>query len=250
MSKHLLLNDTSAYHRGCAKVIETFTFDDSIPTNTPFSEDYNYSQYSTVTLNGEGTMHHDRPNAIKFLDALRRFQQAGCETYITNSVWDSMSNKWDDVLINCKSIKVRDVLSQRQLLSKHHISAEVAPDRSIIPDVPLENYTPIKVYQGQWFFEEPSTNFPKLNIFKQSWNEIVNRLRHCELLITGRHHEAYAAIKAKCNFIVLSGNTHKNEGIYLNAGIEPINNLKYIEDVLNGKYDKQFKTLHEYYDKF
>ena len=28
------------------------------------------------------------------------------------------------------------------------------------------------------------------------------------------------------------------------------NERKYIEDVLNGKYDKQFKTLHEYYGKF
>jgi hypothetical protein len=248
MPNTLLLNNTGAYHLGCAKVIETFEFDDSIPTNTPFVADYDYSQYSNIILNGEGTMHHDRPNAVKFLDALRKFQQAGCETHIANSVWDGMSNKWDDVLINCKSIVVRDVLSQRQLLDNHNVSSTISPDRSIIPDVPYEKYNYTQVYQGQWFHTDTQdTGFPKLNVFKQPWNEIVNRLRHCDLLVTGRHHEAYAAIKAKCNFIVLTGNTHKNEGIYLNAGVEPINKLNYIEDALNGKYDSQFKELHDYY---
>ena len=43
---------------------------------------------------------------------------------------------------------------------------------------------------------------PKINILKD-WNSIVNRLRHAELLVTGRHHEAYAALKARCKFIVL-----------------------------------------------
>ena len=91
-------------------------------------------------------------------------------------------------------------------------------------------------------------NYPKIDIFKQDWNSIVNRLRHAQLLITGRHHEAYAALKARCKFIVLPGNTHKNEGIYLNAGVSPINSLDDIQDVLEGQYDREFNKIFDYYE--
>ena len=69
------------------------------------------------------------------------------------------------------------------------------------------------------------------------------------MLITGRHHEAYAALKARCKFIVLPGNTHKNEGIYLNAGVSPINSLDDIQDVLDGQYDREFNRIFDYYEK-
>ena len=57
MGKTLLLNDTTHYHHGCAKVIETYSFDDSIVTNAHIN--VNFLEYSTVILNGEGTMHHN-----------------------------------------------------------------------------------------------------------------------------------------------------------------------------------------------
>lgn len=255
MSKTLLLNNTSKYHKGCAKVIETFTFDDSIETND--SVEVNFSEYSKVILNGEGTMHHTkngfRRNPIKFMKALLEAQKAGCETQIVNSVWQEMTNEFDDMLGKCSVIEVRDVLSQRELQEKHHTSSIVKPDRSLIPDVPYEEYEHVDVYEGQWFFRKTeSYDYPgkqEINIFKQSWNEIVNRLRHATVLVTGRHHEAYAAIKAGCKFVVLPGNTHKNEGIYLNAGVQPINTLDKIDDVIAGKYNKEFQKIHEYYNQ-
>lgn len=252
MSKTLLLNDTSAYHNGCAKVIETFTFDDSIETNSNLV--VNYKNYSTVILNGEGTMHHTktqvRHNPIKFLKSLDDAQKAGCETQLVNTVWQEMTNEFDNVLKNCSVIEVRDVLSQQNLLEHHGIESIVKPDRSLFPDVPYKEYKSVDVYQGRWFFRQDDIKYPKLkkiDIFKEPWNNIVNKLRHARLLVTGRHHEAYAAIKAGCPFIVLPGNTHKNEGIYLNAGVEPINTLDKINDVLDGKYNKEFQQINEYY---
>lgn len=251
MGRILLLNDTSDYHSGCAEVVKNFTFDDSIKTNDPI--DIDFSKYRLVLLNGEGTMHHcgvERPNTIKFITALRQAQQAGCETQLLNTVWQDMTNDYDDVLKRCSVIEVRDVVSQRDLSKKHGITSIVRPDRSILSDVPYIKYPQQKIYKGQWFISpfEITLPYKEINIFKQSWNEIVNRLRHAELLVTGRHHEAYAAIKAKCKFIVLPSNSYKNEGIYLNAGVRPINNLSMINDVLSGKYDTEFKAIREYYE--
>lgn len=246
----LLLNDTSKYHNGCAKVIETFKFDHSIETNSPV--DVDFSLYKTVILNGEGTMHHtrnqNRQNPIKFLKALSDAYSAGCEIQIVNTVWQDMTNEYDNVLQSCKQIQVREILSQLELKEKHNVDSVVKPDRSLLPDVPYQSFPHVDVYQGRWFFNGPDLGFPKIDIFAQSWNEVVNRLRHCNLLITGRHHEAYAAIKAGCKFIVLPGNTHKNEGIYLNAGVDPINSIDSITDVLSGKYNEQFKKIKNYYE--
>ncbi len=250
MGKTLLLNDTTHYHHGCAKVMETFAFDDSIATNRPV--DVDFTQYTTVILNGEGTMHHSQSKAIKFLQALADAFKAGCDTQLVNTVWCDMTNDYDNVLAKCSLIEVRDIISQQELKSKHGIISELFPDRSILPPVPFEDYSPVRMYQGIRFdskVESFNLDCPKINIFKQDWNSIVNRLRHAELLVTGRHHEAYAALKARCKFIVLPGNSHKNEGIYLNAGVYPINSLDKIQDVLDGEYDREFNKLFDYYEK-
>lgn len=249
--KTLLLNDTTHYHHGCAKVIETFTFENSIFTNRPV--DVNFLEYSTVILNGEGTMHHNQSNALKFLQALKDAHKVGCDILLLNTVWQDMTNDYDDVLAKCSLIQVRDIISQKELKSRHGIDSTVIPDRSIRLNVPFQDFAPVKVYQGNRFdskVESFNLNCPKIDIFKEDWNSIVNRLRHSELLVTGRHHEAYAAIKAECKFIVLPGNTHKNEGIYLNAGVYPINSLDHIQDVLDGQYDKEFNRIFDYYEKF
>jgi polysaccharide pyruvyl transferase WcaK-like protein len=253
LTKTLLLNDTSEYHSGCAEVIKTYRFDHSIKTNG--EPNINFKEYSIVILNGEGTMHHsdqNRPNTVKFLNALRSAQQAGCETHLLNTVWQSISNDYDDVLKRCKTIEVRDVISQRELKLKHGIDSVVVPDRSIRSDVPYMPYEYRQIYKGGWFISPFKIKYHhrEISIFHQSWNEIVNRLRHAELLVTGRHHEAYAAIKAGCKFIVLPSNSHKNEGIYLNAKVKPINKLDMIEEVLNGKYDDEFKAIGRYYKKY
>ena len=251
MSKTLLLNDTRKYHHGCAKVIETFKFDHSIETNSPV--DVNFAEYTDVILNGEGTMHHtrvdNRQNPIKFLKALSDAQAAGCNTQIVNSVWQDMTNDFDQVLQKCSVVEVRDIVSQQELKDKHNINSVVKPDRSLIPDVPYEEYDHVMAYQGRWFLNENDVSppLPRIDIFEMPWNEIVNRLRHCDLLITGRHHEAYAAIKARCKFIVRPGNTHKNQGIYLNAGIKPFTEIGFAGDIINGKYNKEFEKLSEYY---
>ena len=250
MGKTLLLNDTTHYHHGCAKVMETYSFDCSIATNR--AVDVDFSEYSTVILNGEGTMHHNQSKAIKFLQALKDAYHSGCNIQLVNTVWQDMTNDYDEVLAKCSKIEVRDIISQKELKSRHGINSKIVPDRSILPHVPFKDYSPVRMYQGNRFdskVESFKLECPKVDIFKQDWNSIVNKLRHAELLVTGRHHEAYAALKARCKFIALPGNTYKNEGIYLNAEVCPINSLDDIQDVLDGHYDREFNKIFDYYEK-
>ena len=53
-----------------------------------------------------------------------------------------------------------------------------------------------------------------IDIFNQHWRDFVSQLWYSNLLITGRHHEMYAACKAECPFVVIEGNTHKNQGLF------------------------------------
>lgn len=251
--KTLLLNNTSKYHKGCVKVVEAiqniYGFDDSYFTNDDTSK-VDVSQYDRVILNGEGTMHHNASRAIQLLTTLDLAQKAGCETHIINSVWQKMPNTKDHVLKACDSITVREIFSQQEI-SKHGVKANIHPDLSYMIEVPTQEYEHVSVYEGQYLGPQRSKGligkYPRIDIFNQEWNEIVNRLRNCDLLITGRHHEMYAACKAECRFLVRPGNTWKNEGLLKTVGVEiPWD----IEGVLNGKYDDQYKLIWEYLNNY
>jgi polysaccharide pyruvyl transferase WcaK-like protein len=252
--KTLLLNNTSDYHNGCKKVIEAidhiYGFDDSIKTFDKTNlDELDYSKYDRVILNGEGTIHHNSVRAQQYLSALFFAQRAGCETFIINTVWQRMKNDYDHVLKKCDLIAVREEYSQTELKEKHGVDSIVYPDLSYIVDVPLEEYEYEEIYEGQYINltqDKVIGNYPRIDIFKQEWNEVVNRLRNADLLITGRHHEMYAACKAKCPFLVYEGNTWKNSGLLASAGVQiPFD----IEGVLIGKYDEQYEKLWAYLEE-
>lgn len=243
--KTLLLNDTSDYHNGCKQVVSTFTFDDSIKTNNYANVDLiNYSKYDKVILNGEGTMHHSSNIAYIFLNGLLRAHHAGCKIELVNTVWQQMPKH--QVIPLCDRIIVREQNSYNELKDQYGIEVEVHPDRSMIPDVPYKEYQHIEIYRGQYFNRERKNDYPEINIFTQEWDEVVNRLRHSNLLLTGRHHEMYAAIKARCKFIVCKGNSWKNEGLLRPFGLDVDMD---IEDVLSNKYTINFEELFNYCHK-
>ena len=242
----LLLNDTSEYHYGCKKVIESYEYTTSIKTKDWNTTDkINFKNYSKVILNGEGTMHHNASAAMGFLNTLSIAQSFGCETQIHNTVWQSMSDDVANILKKCSDISVREILSQKELL-KMGIKSRIVPDRSMLAEVPYEKYDHCSVYEGQYWGKEGKNKqsiYPRINIFKQEWNEIVNRLRHCDLLLTGRHHEMYAAIKAKCRFIATEGSTWKNVGLAETVGAKLPTT---VEQALSGKYDSEYEKIFNY----
>ena len=250
--KVLLLNDTSAYHNGCKVVVEALTkkygVTDTVTTSVMTSGQFNgidYSQYDLVVLNGEGSIHDSARTGMMFLSELKLAQWQGVETKLVNTVWQNMSHKFDDVLRKCTEITVREVHSFNEMLT-HAIIPDIVPDCSYFVDVPIAQYDHVEIYEGQYWGESSSGKYPIINIFNDPWNEIVNKLRNAELLITGRHHEMYAACKAKCRFLIKEGNTWKNKGLLdtVDAKI-PWD----IEGVLAGKYDKEYQKIWDFLDE-
>lgn len=240
----LLLNNTEDYHSGCKTVIKTFNYDFSVKTSENISE---LSKFTSVILNGEGTMHNNKPNAIKFLQILRQAQNLKIPTSIYNTVWQNMTNEFDDVLAACSTIEVREVLSHNELKYKHNVSSIVKPDRSLLINVPFKEYQYTRIYEGQYFFNyKPLGIFPRIDIFNESWCTLVNKLRNADLLITNRHHEMYAAIKANCKFICLPSNSHKIEGLFASVDEPAISDYRLIPDVLLGKYDYIYDKIQEF----
>ena len=250
----LLLNNTRQYHNGCVIVVDYLIDRWSVNEyryTKDLLDDIDFSKFDRVVLNGEGSLHHNTRTARRLLFALRNAQYAGCETHLVNSVWQEMPNKFDDVLQNCKTVQVREVYSQNEMSTKHGRNPTVAPDCSYLHDDVVERkFDHVKVYEGQYMKSNPygvKGGYPRIDIFNQSWEEIVNRLRNCDLLITGRHHEMYAACVAECRFLATPGNTHKNEGLLASAGVDiPFD----VEGALAGRYDDQYNQLWQYLRSF
>jgi len=250
----LLLNDTSDYHNGCKVVTDviskkygvTETFK-THEMNSSSKEILSYAKYDHVILNGEGTMHDNGRTSRLFLSQLHNAYYDGCDISIINTVWQNCTSKFDYLLPRCKNVTVREIHSYNEMKSKHNFIPKIMPDCSYFYDVPYTHYQHVQIYEGQYWLGKESEydNYPSINIFKQSWEEIVNRLRNADLLITGRHHEMYAACKAKCKFLVKPGNTWKNEGLLDTVGA----NIPWdIEGILSGKYDGEYEKIWSYLD--
>lgn len=249
----LLLNDTSGYHSGSAAAVDVIKARHKItnslvfPTGSYKVPIVEFGENDLVILNGEGTLHGDAGRAVNYLKLLESAQSAGCETHIVNAVWQNMSHEFDHVLQKCRSITVREILS-RDEIAGHGVEASICPDLSFFSDIPHKKYDYVEIYEGQyWQGFERYSRFSNINIFDQSWNEIVNRLRNSGLLITGRHHEMYAACKARCRFVYKASNTWKMEGLLRTAGVAiPFD----IEGALLGKYDDQYRRLWHYLESY
>ena len=231
--KVVILNNTSRYHKGCEKVMEYLHKDvvqsghqivASVMGNKDTLTDAwdKIEMSDAVIVNGEGTMHHDRPIPHSLLNVIRNAKKQGKKTALINTVWQSMTldDEMKDVLRDTY-ISVREIMSAEEL-QKDNIDADIHLDLSYFNHVPEKVSPHRELVVGKFFAQADyrPKDIPVLDIFKQDWNTFVNVLRSTDWFITGRHHELYASCKARCPFATLSGNTHKNEGLMKTAGVE------------------------------
>lgn len=239
----MIINDTSRYHQGCKVVmdyiIQVFEL-----------------EYDDVVANGEGSMHHNRPIAIDILAQLRRHLQNGEKTALINTVWDHMiiDDDMRDTLKN-SYVSVREIDSW-EALQEEGIDADIHLDCSYFVDVPYKECPSEELIIGQSYGRKAyqRKDASTLSIFLERWDNVVNRLRHTEFFVTGRHHEVYAACKAKCPFFAIEGNTHKIGGLIRWAGVDiPVGDhelsydrIPYFMDMCKERkeeYDKLFQFM-------
>lgn len=203
-----------------------------------------------VVINGEGTMHHDRPVPHQLLNVLKVAKNLGKKTALINTVWQSMTidDEMKEVLQDTY-ISVREIMSAEEM-QKSNIDVDIHLDLSYFVDVPEMDGLPQHDLVVGKFFQQSDyrpENVPTRDIFHTEWNEYVNTLRNTNWFITGRHHELYAACKARCKFAALSGNTWKNEGLMKTAGVKiPIEAPHLLKSRIPEFLDKCKKKQREY----
>jgi hypothetical protein len=197
---------------------------DSIPGNSNklhYGSEYD-EEAELVVINGEGTMHHNKLIAQQYINVLVNAKKLGMKTALVNTVWQEMSlTQEQKEVLRDTYISVREVKSQREL-EKDDIHADVHLDLSYFNDVPEKVSPHRELVIGKFFSQSDwrPSGIPTIDIFKHDWDTIVNVLRMTDWFLTGRHHELYAACKARCPSAVLAGNTWKNEGLFETAGVE------------------------------
>lgn len=260
--KILILNDTSSYHNGCKTVIDVLTsqFSNLDITLKKKIRIRDFTNYDLLIVNGEGTLHDNAKKAKLLLSCIKAAKQQDVKTMVINAVWQNNSIELTKLLQYADYVSVREITSKNEILKHVDINVDINLDLSYFKDVPYEISNSFNIISGNYYKDgrhDPNTGIIKnigedgyIDIFNQSWNDVVNRLRHSKLLVTGRHHEMYAACKAECPFIIMEGNTHKNSGLFQTFGVNipvlPIDasiaDIKYAISNVQ-KFTNEYQTL-------
>lgn len=145
----VLLNDTSAdLHHGCALVtrtIEQLTGDNglSIVARSRVHEDWradaalreSMAKASLILVNGEGTIHHDRPAGSILLEAGPWAAARGIPAALINATWQSNGPALLDALRSFALISVRESASAAEIAARG-LSCRTVPDLALWHDWP------------------------------------------------------------------------------------------------------------------
>jgi polysaccharide pyruvyl transferase WcaK-like protein len=91
---------------------------------------------SLVLVNGEGTIHHDRPAARTLLEVGAHARRQGIPAALINCGWESNSAELTDLLSDFALVAVRDSASAHEL-RRSGVECTIVPDLSLYLDAPL-----------------------------------------------------------------------------------------------------------------
>lgn len=252
----LILNDTSKYHYGCVEVIKNIKkmFLNYTVIMYKKGQKINYDDYDIFCINGEGSMHHNAPNILKYLTILKSAKSKNKITLLVNSVWQDNSIELTKLLEYVDYISVRENKSKNEIKKVLNRYIDVNLDLSYYTNITPIDSKKYDIIAGNTFIKGKKNVLFKnigedgiIDIFNQDWNTIVNILKKSNLLVTGRHHELYAACVAECPFIILEGNTHKNSGLIEMADVKiPILPMDASENMIKSEIKLYQKNIKEY----
>lgn len=193
-----------------------------------------------VVVNGEGTIHHGAGRPLLALLALA--QKKRKPAFLVNAVFQE-SESFLDTLGALDDFTVRDGRSLAYAKSLG-LGARWVPDSFLAaksddaePDLKGDVVTDghhrredVVAALEAYRTASEATLLPLLaKDAYTSWSRMKARLREADVLVTGRHHGIYLALKAGIPFVALGSNTFKVEGL--------------LEDI--GRPDLMASTLHD-----
>lgn len=200
-----------------------------------------------VLVNGEGTLHHDRPAARLLLEAAATAKAAGARVVLLNAVWHD-NPSLAGFLGAFDRIYVRESLS----------AGEAGAGAVVVPDLMLAGHRPPPRGTGQgmlvldsvdagasaglarwarshgapfrpmvhWWAGGPRGALRSARRWVAAGGVALRRVAAGEvaaaqLVVTGRFHGACLALLAGVPFVAVPSNTHKIEGLVADVGLEP-----------------------------
>ena len=137
-----LINDTSSCHAGSVKVMDNIKHylkhhEIVSVVNVCVSGKIDKQiirDCDWVVINGEGTIHHNAPWGIELLYALEYGRSIGKTTFLLNTHYEKMDNKFNNILKGIDHIVARDPWSYKELV-KHNTDTLLAPDFCVLNHV-------------------------------------------------------------------------------------------------------------------
>lgn len=86
-----------------------------------------------LVINGEGTMHHDRPQGYEFVDAAEHIHRRGKPSYLVNCTWQANSETLAKRAAVFRRIHVRESNSAEEL-GRSGIQSSITPDLTFATD--------------------------------------------------------------------------------------------------------------------
>ena len=144
----VLINDTRAdLHHGCWRVMRTlegqlarvgFEVVARAPAHADWRKDPAISdailKAALVVVNGEGTIHHDRPAGAALLAAGAAAKAAGVPAALINASWDANGPAYTAALADFALVSARETRSAAQIQAAG-LTARVVPDLSFFEEV-------------------------------------------------------------------------------------------------------------------
>ena len=121
--KIMVFNDTSDFHDGCRAVMDYLHNDlkengyvilESVKNGEfPQYSEKNFKDAEAIVINGEGTMHHDRPLAKWYLELISKAYSLEKKIFLINTVWQQLTlSKELKKILQESYVSVRDIKSQ------------------------------------------------------------------------------------------------------------------------------------------
>ncbi|MXP47952.1 hypothetical protein GRI43_11205 [Altererythrobacter luteolus] len=176
MVRAVLLNDTRIdRHHGCTTVVETIGTLSArngieIIASSPAHHDWHadaeiagaIKSADLVIVNGEGTVHHDRPAGLKLLDVGRFAREHGTKAALINSTWQANGA---DAL---RALEAFDIVTVRESASEAELAVHGHHARRI-PDLALYHQPEISALRSGVGYCDSVQGPKALALYEQMW---------------------------------------------------------------------------------
>ena len=269
MLNAIILNDTRRDdgHIGCSRVMSNIehlcstyginvlqTVTQSKPTLSAQLEE-NLKKAHLVIINGEGSMHSDKPLVQAHLTLSKYIKQLGVPIFLINSIWHN-NTKYSQDLSVFDSIYLRDKESFLAA-SKYHSKCHFVPDLSLYTtnghmisssckeqqhilwnDSVLKGVTQKLLLiatrrKSPFYFMDntslkkafrrfPLTNVQRKFMCQPSHILTMHDIQTASMIITGRYHATLMALLHGTAFVSIGSNTPKTEQFFLDAKLHNV----------------------------